>query len=136
MTSASQARILVETCTNYNIHTVINMPNGPTVAFNAPGKYCWNEYLPETSDQPYEAPTDLPGFDDPEIPNDQMCAATMLAWPSDCDKNNAPKATPNGCTGVPDSDGYAADFTASCNRHDVCYATVGSSKSQCDDRLG
>jgi RHS repeat-associated protein len=45
---------------------------------------------------------------------------------------------PNGCGGagswdvVPDYYFYFIDFTAACNAHDICYATCGKTKSECD----
>lgn len=133
---AAQARVVVRTCTNYTVHVQIVMPDGSVETFDSPGQYCWNEYLPEPGDQPFEPIVDLPGFDDPEIPDDEMCATTLLTWPAGCNKDKAPTAIPNGCTAVPDSDGFAASFTSSCDKHDICYTTPGSSKSQCDQNLG
>lgn len=69
--------------------------------------------------------------------------------PGVCDANNPPPLIQNGCGSasfdVPDflvstshpieAAGYGGVFTDACNKHDVCYGTVWTTKEGCDTRL-
>lgn len=75
-------------------------------------------------------------------PSSELCDDLEEQWEnSDCPSQTA--ISTNGCGpsgilswAVPEAPVPDANFTGACNNHDVCYSTLGVSRSVCDTNLG
>ena len=144
--------------------TLFNLaPDGRATTYNGDPVTTVGTRIQEPSWEPprnYEEPTDDPGErsgsdgsgddDSDESHDDAVCAAIKAAIPDGCNLKSPPPLVPNGCGAgvtagiVPDfliANGVPVErfgnlFTSACNRHDVCYGTLGKDKDQCDIALG
>jgi hypothetical protein len=93
-------------------------------------EYAWN-WLGYFYNYPYDDFTDALQIDK-EIALFRACQQVNENKPDECDDKPIALEQPrvNGCSYSPDY-----PFLNACNRHDVCYDNLGTSKSSCDSRF-